>query len=162
MPVTVLCFQLKKRMKNKKEEEKEIEKKKCLLEKRGGAGREWEKCDIPSPCVRLAGVWHVRLSGDFLPLPPYQLFFLLPITPSTSPPSSVVLLYVSFLHYPCSCSTLSFLLSFFSSFPHTDTSSTSLSDTDTRTVHSPCVYRKCVLMYSPVCAIYPSLRSRLA
>lgn len=40
MPVTVLCFQLKKRMKNKKEEEKEIEKKKCLLEKRGGAGRE--------------------------------------------------------------------------------------------------------------------------
>lgn len=153
-------FQLEKRMKNKKKEEEEeekIEKKKCLLEKKG---RKWEKCDIPSPCVRLAGVWHVRLSGDFLPLPPYLFFFLL-ITPSTSPPSSAVLLYVSFLHYPCSCSTLSYLRFFFS-FPHTDTSSSSSSLSDTHTVHLPCVYRKCVLMYSPVLGIYPSLRSRLA
>ena len=99
-------FQLEKRMKNKKKEEEEeekIEKKKCLLEKKG---RKWEKCDIPSPCVRLAGVWHVRLSGDFLPLPPYLFFFysshhpllLLPLLFCSMSPSSTTLVAVQPCH----------------------------------------------------------------
>ena len=108
--------------------------------------------------------WCVTCPSQWgLPASPSISFFFLLITPSTSPPSSAVLLYVSFLHYPCSCSTLSYLRFFFS-FPHTDTSSSSSSSSlsDTHTVHLPCVYRKCVLMYSPVPGIYPSLRSRLA
>lgn len=131
-----------------------------IMKKGRGRQRKWEKCDIPSWCVGLAGVWHVRLSGDFLPLPPICLFFC----PSHYPLLLCPLLLLCLLPY--SCSTLSYLYLFFcltriNTSPHLrpiHTHTHTLADT----VHLFCAYCKSVLMYSSVPAIFPTLRSRLA